>query len=98
MPEFELAERAFPQWVNLVDFAMSALPSAIHDTGHSHIGLGQVCRRLLAPELQITGATAAAPDAGIDPSGARAVTNEPAYRLHEMGTESALAMLFPIFA
>jgi hypothetical protein len=31
-------------------------------------------------------------------SGKHAVTKEPAYRLHETGTESALGMLFPIFA
>jgi hypothetical protein len=31
-------------------------------------------------------------------SGVRAATKEPAYRLHETGTESALVMLFPIFA
>jgi hypothetical protein len=36
--------------------------------------------------------------AGIDPLGAQTVTNEPAYRMHEMGTESARVMLFPLFA
>jgi hypothetical protein len=33
--------------------------------------------------------------ASID-SGARAITKEPAYRLHETGTQSALVMRFPI--
>jgi hypothetical protein len=37
-----------------------------------------------------------ASDDGIDDSGARVVTKEPAYRLHETGTQSALVILFPI--
>jgi hypothetical protein len=35
--------------------------------------------------------------ASID-SGARAITKEPAYRLHETGTQSALVMRLPDFA
>jgi hypothetical protein len=33
-------------WVNRVDFATSALASAVHNTGHYHVRLGPVC---LAP-------------------------------------------------
>jgi len=46
--------------VNRVDFATSALASAIHNTGHSRpIGTGLPVA--LPPELQTTGAAAAAP-------------------------------------
>jgi hypothetical protein len=39
-----------------------------------------------------------ASDDGIDDSGARAITKEPAYRLHETGTQSAFVMHFPILS
>jgi hypothetical protein len=84
-------------WVNLVDFAMSALPSAIHDTRHSHIQSGRVYS-CLTPELQIIRVTGwLRMMASIDSRG-RAITKEPAYRLHETGTQSALVMRFPVFA
>ena len=47
--------------VNRVDFAMSALASAVHNTGHYHVRLGRSAWLLPAPELLTTGATAAAP-------------------------------------
>ena len=75
-------------------FAMSALLSAIHNTGHSHVPCDRSAYRLLAPELQTTGATAAALDAGIDPSGILAVTDESAYRLHEIRSCHAFLGLF----
>src|SRR5437879_4279789 len=37
------ARRTLPLRVIRVGFSRSALASAIHDTGHSHIRLGQVC-------------------------------------------------------
>lgn len=64
--------------------AMSALLSAIHNTGHSHVPLRQVCLSSSCARLQTTGATAAAPDAGIDPSGIGVVTDKSAYRLHKI--------------
>src|SRR5262245_8542528 len=50
-----------PVWVNRVDFATSALASAIHNTGHSHVRLDRSAWLLPAPELQTTGST---PDDG----------------------------------
>ena len=39
-----------PLWVNLLAFVMSALASAIHNTGHFCVRLGRFGRRLPAPE------------------------------------------------
>jgi hypothetical protein len=50
-----------PLWINRVDFATSALASAIHNTGHYHVRSDRSAWLLPAPELQTTGATAAAP-------------------------------------
>lgn len=51
-----------------------------------------------ASELQTVGSTAAAADIGLDRFGARAFAKELAYRLHETGRESALAVRFLVFA
>ena len=47
--------------VNRVDFATSALASAIHNTGHHHVRLRPVCWLLPAPGLLTTGTAVAAP-------------------------------------
>ena len=53
-----LAIVKLPHWLNLVDFATSALTSAIHDARHSRDGSA----RGLATELQIIRVTGVTPD------------------------------------
>jgi hypothetical protein len=71
---------------------LSTLPdiftSAWDDSAAAFLRLN--CKRLSQP-LRLQGVD-------IDPQAARLVTNEPAYRMHEMDEESAFVMLFPIFA
>jgi hypothetical protein len=84
-----------PQWVNRVAFAMSALVSAIHDTGHFHVQLGQV--RLSPSYARICKSQATAPNVGLVASGRVPRQKSQQNRL-KTRTESVLMMLFPIFS
>jgi hypothetical protein len=85
-----------PQRVNLVDFAMSALPIRYPrcQTFSHPIRTGLFVA--FALELQIIRVPRWLLMMATIGSGARAISKEPAYRLHETGTQSALVSTFPI--